>query len=224
MKLIEIVDISKTYKSGSSQIDALKDINLAFRSGDTVAIVGPSGSGKSTLLNMIGALDEPDSGEIKIHGKSIIGMNEEEGNLFRRNTIGFVFQMHNLVSYLTASENVELPLIACGMNPDKRTKRVDELLEEVGLDHRQEHYPEQLSGGEQQRVAIARAMANKPQIILADEPTGQLDSVTGLAILELLRAIVSKNDGILLIASHNQIVADIMNKQIHLMDGKVITH
>ncbi len=222
--MIETKDLTKKYPSGETEIFALRGINLSIDRGEIVALVGPSGSGKTTLLNIIGTLDKPTSGEVFVNGKNVTALNDRKSTIYRRDHIGFVFQLHNLIPYLTAYENVELPLIAKGVPKQKRHERVMSLLNEVGLSDRAWHYPKMLSGGERQRVAIARALANEPYIILADEPTGSLDSVTGQEIVELMIDIVSNNNGTLIIATHDPIVENLCNRIIRIRDGQIQTN
>ena len=178
--LIEAKDLEKLYRMGDETVHALDGVSFSIPRGDYCAIVGPSGSGKSTLMNIIGGLDTPTRGRIVIAGNDIGEMNDDDLAVFRNQTIGFVFQSFNLLPRLTALENVELPMIYGGVEPKLRTQRAAELLERVGLENRMDHRPTQLSGGQQQRVAIARALAGKPALILADEPTGELDTMTGI--------------------------------------------
>ena len=173
MALIEVKNLCKVYGSGETKVEALKNINLNIEQGEFVAIVGPSGSGKSTLLHLLGGVDKPSSGEVIIKGESIYKLKEKELSILRRRKLGFVFQFFNLIPVLTAEENIEMPVLLDGNKIDK--KYMNELLKLLGLEERRNHHPSELSGGQQQRVSIGRALANKPSIILADEPTGNLD-------------------------------------------------
>ena len=187
MSLIEVKDIYKIYNPGENEVRALDGINLTIERGEFVAIVGQSGSGKSTLMNMLGLLDVPTSGEYYLDGENVSHMTDDQLSEIRNKQIGFIFQGFNLISSLTAQANVELPLVYRGMRPDERHKLSTEALERVGLAHRINHLPKQMSGGQQQRVAIARALANKPSILLCDEPTGNLDSATTIEVMGLLK-------------------------------------
>ena len=185
MTLIEVKNLNKIYGSGEAEVKALKNINLNIEQGEFVAIVGQSGSGKSTLLHLIGGVDIPSSGEVIIDGKNIYKLKEKELSILRRRKLGFIFQFFNLIPVLTAQENIEMPVLLDNEKIDK--KYMNELLRILGLEERKNNYPSQLSGGQQQRVSIGRALANKPSIILADEPTGNLDSKNSKEVLELLK-------------------------------------
>lgn len=185
MTLIEVKNLNKIYGSGEAEVKALKNINLNIEQGEFVAIVGQSGSGKSTLLHLIGGIDIPSSGEVIIDGKNIYKLKEKELSILRRRKLGFIFQFFNLIPVLTAQENIEMPVLLDNEKIDK--KYMNELLRILGLEERKNNYPSQLSGGQQQRVSIGRALANKPSIILADEPTGNLDSKNSKEVLELLK-------------------------------------
>lgn len=185
MTLIEVKNLNKIYGSGETEVKALKNINLNIEQGEFVAIVGQSGSGKSTLLHLIGGIDIPSSGEVIIDGKNIYKLKEKELSILRRRKLGFIFQFFNLIPVLTAQENIEMPVLLDNEKIDK--KYMNELLRILGLEERKNNYPSQLSGGQQQRVSIGRALANKPSIILADEPTGNLDSKNSKEVLELLK-------------------------------------
>lgn len=185
MELLKVKDLCKSYGKGEIKVDALKSINLTINQGEFVAIVGPSGSGKSTLLHLLGGVDRPSSGKIILEGTDIYSLKENELAILRRRKIGFIFQFYNLIPVLTAEENIEMPVLLDNKKPDK--KYMGELLDILGLRERKNHLPAQLSGGQQQRVSIGRALANKPSIIFADEPTGNLDSKNSKEIMELLR-------------------------------------
>jgi putative ABC transport system ATP-binding protein len=215
--IIEIKGLKKNYDDG--RIRALNDIDLEIKKGEFVSIVGPSGSGKSTLLNMIGALDTADEGQINV--ASIDLMHESDLNEFRSKEIGFVFQLHNLIPNLTVSENVQIPMLETPLTSEKMEERALELLKLVNLEDRINQNPTKLSGGERQRVAIARALVNHPSIILADEPTGALDSKTGDIILNLLKDIHKKENVTLVMVTHEPYVADMADRSIFMLDGKI---
>ena len=219
MGAIMVKKVSKVYHIGKTSIKALDDVTLEVREGEILSVMGPSGSGKSTLLHLIGALDKPTSGEIIEFGVNITRMSERELAKFRRKNIGFVFQFFYLVPTLTALENVMLPLLP--IKPKGLKEKAKSLLEEVGLGDRIYHKPGELSGGEQQRVAIARALINDPKIVIADEPTGNLDSKTGKKIVGLLKKIANKKRKILIIATHDLEVAKETDRIIILKDGRI---
>lgn len=218
---VELKDACKTYKLGEIKVPAVCDVNLSIRKGEFVSIMGPSGSGKSTMLNLIGALDRPTKGHVFIDGKDISDMNANELAVVRGRKIGFVFQVFNLIPRLNALENVMLPMWFADVGTDERKNRATELLKMVGLEKRMQSLPSQLSGGERQRVAIARALANEPDIIVADEPTGNLDSKTGKEIMDMLRQI--HDDGAtLILVTHDLSLARTAQRQVHLKDGKIV--
>lgn len=219
--LIEAHDLIKLYQMGEETVRALDGVSLAIERGGYCAIIGPSGSGKSTLMNIIGALDKPTSGRIVIDGAEIGGMDDEGLAGFRNRTIGFVFQSFNLLPRLTALENVELPMIYGGIAPAERRERAAALLHRVGLGERLTHRPTQLSGGQQQRVAIARALACKPALLLADEPTGALDTNTGKEILTLFSEL-SREGATVVLVTHDAEVAAATKRTIEMRDGRVI--
>jgi putative ABC transport system ATP-binding protein len=218
--MIELRDVVKRYQMGNQTVSALDGVSMQVREGEFVAIVGPSGSGKSTLMNIIGCLDVCDSGEYILAGKNIAATSERQLARIRNENIGFIFQGFNLLGKLNALENVELPLIYQRVRPSERRKRSMAALEKVGLADRIKHRPNELSGGQQQRVAIARALASRPSIILADEPTGNLDSKTGREIIELFREMHQAGNTILLI-THDVGVASQAERQMHIVDGKI---
>ena len=218
---IQFVDVCRQYHLGSADVNALKDINLEIGQGEFVALVGPSGSGKSTLLNLLGGLDHPTEGEINVQGIALQTASEEELTRHRRYNIGFIFQTFNLLPTLTALENVALPLMLSGIGETERTQRATKLLERVGLGHRLDHRPTEMSGGEQQRAAIARALVNKPHIVLADEPTGNLDSSTGAEVMDLLRELNAERGVTLIIVTHDPEVAAYADRIVHLRDGEI---
>lgn len=201
MTLIEVKNLNKIYGSGEAEVKALKNINLNIEQGEFVAIVGQSGSGKSTLLHLIGGADIPSSGEVIIDGKNIYKLKEKELSILRRRKLGFIFQFFNLIPVLTAQENIEMPVLLDNEKIDK--KYMNELLRILGLEERKNNYPSQLSGGQQQRVSIGRALANKPSIILADEPTGNLDSKNLKEVLELLKYCAKKYNQTLILITHD---------------------
>lgn len=218
--IIEIEDITKTYRLGGEDVHALDGVSLSIEKGEFIAIIGPSGSGKSTLMNMIGCLDQPDSGTYLLDGKDIGRMNDNGLASIRNKKIGFIFQNFNLLPRLTAWENVELPLVYSGMPAKERRKIAFECLDRVGLKDRATHLPTQLSGGQQQRVAIARALAINPPILLADEPTGALDSKTSREILDVLRELNAQQHTIILI-THDMDIARQCKRMVSIQDGKL---
>jgi putative ABC transport system ATP-binding protein len=213
--------ISKVYSSGSIELEALRGIDLAIRSGEMVAIIGPSGSGKSTLMNLMGCLDMPTDGSYEFDGHDVARMTAGEVAELRNRSIGFVFQSFHLLPYATARENVEMPLLFAGTSARKRRERALEMLERVGLADWAEHLPTQLSGGEMQRVAVARALANEPKVILADEPTGNLDSRTGRGILELFVSLW-KQGGTIVLITHDLRHARLASRILKLEDGRIV--
>jgi len=221
--LIKLENVKKIYQLGKIELAALKGISLEITPGDFVTIIGPSGSGKSTLLNMIGLLDAPTEGKVYIKGKDTSLLLEDELAKLRGQTIGFVFQEFNLLPHLTALFNVALPMTFQGVPEKERLKRGKELLKAVGLEDRMLHLPAELSGGERQRVAIARAFANNPELVIADEPTGNLDSVTGEKIMEILTNFHKKEGKTIVVVTHDPTIAEYSKKMINIIDGK-ITH
>lgn len=214
--------LAREYPSGESVIHALRGIDLIVGRGQLLAVRGRSGSGKTTLLNLLGGLDRPTSGSVVVDGHEISTMGEDELVEVRRRTIAFVFQSFGLVPILTAAENVEVPLRLVRAEPRERDRRVAELLEIVGLHDRARHRPHELSGGEQQRVAIARALANRPRLLLADEPTGQLDSETGHRIMLVLRQVVRAEGITAIVATHDPLMMDVADRVVELSDGAVL--
>ena len=219
MYAVEIKDLYKSYEK--RKINALNGINLTIKEGEFVSIIGPSGSGKSTLLNMLGALDIPDSGKINVAGKDL--KSDKKLNKFRSEQIGFIFQLHNLIPNITVRENIEIPMYTQKLSSSKMKERSLKLLEDVGLYDKADILPNKLSGGERQRVAIARALANNPSIILADEPTGSLDSNTSNKILKLLIDLHKNKKVTLIIVTHDMNVAKLANRYIEVLDGKIIS-
>jgi len=218
--MIRTEHLTKIYRMGEAEVHALHDVNLEIHDGEFVAIVGPSGSGKSTLLNMIGCLDKPTSGAVFIDGVDTAWLTDNELAEIRRKKIGFVFQQFNLVHTLNALENVALPLFFAGMKRELRLKRAKELLVNMELEHRMYHKPSELSGGEQQRVAIARALANNPEIIIGDEPTGNIDSATGHAIMAILEGL-NKEGRTIIVVTHDADIAAHAGSRKRMRDGRV---
>ncbi len=221
MEILKTINLSKIYGEGDNQVKASDEINLTIEKGEFVAIVGSSGSGKSTLLHMLGCLDKPTSGEIYIEGENVASYGDDALSVVRRRKIGFVFQAYNLIPVMTVRENIEMPVLLDGKKPDK--KYIDDLIDMLGLADRVEHLPNQLSGGQQQRVSIARALANKPSIILADEPTGNLDKKNSIEVMEILKASAKKYEQTLILITHEPSVANLADRLIELSDGKIIS-
>jgi putative ABC transport system ATP-binding protein len=221
--LIELEKVSKTYTLGGEVIYALRDVSLKINQGEFVAIIGPSGSGKSTLSNIIGGLDRPESGQVMIEGQDLSKVNDTKLSQYRNKYVGFVFQSFNLQPQLTALENVTMPLIFGKVGGKERVARAKECLKAVGLEDRINHLPGQLSGGQRQRVSIARALANQPSLIIADEPTGNLDSQKGQEILELLKDL-NKNGATLIIVTHDMAIAKAAHRILSLHDGALTDH
>ena len=219
--MIRLENIYKIYQSGEDEIHALDGINLHIKKGEFTAIVGQSGSGKSTAMNIIGCLDVPTSGEYYLLGKDVSSLDEDELAYIRNETLGFIFQQYNLIPKLNLLENVELPLVYRGIHKDERREMALKSLARVGLSGREKYYPSQLSGGQQQRVSIARALAGEPSVILADEPTGALDSKTGKEVLEFLRELHSEGNTVVLI-THDNGIANECNRIVRLQDGRII--
>jgi putative ABC transport system ATP-binding protein len=218
--LIELKDVNKTY-FGAQPLHVLKGINLEIEKGEFVSIMGASGSGKSTLLNILGILDNYDTGEYWLDGRLIKGLSEREAAHYRNHTIGFIFQSFNLINFKTAVENVELPLFYRGVGRKERHRQAMEYLEKMGLTDWAEHFPNEMSGGQKQRVAIARALITHPRIILADEPTGALDSKTSLEVMELLQKVNAEENVTIIVVTHESGVANSTNKIIHIKDGVI---
>ena len=219
MNLLEVKDISKTYGSGEATVEALKNVSFSVEKGEFVAIVGESGSGKSTLLNMIGALDVPTSGKVIIDGKHIMAMKDNAATIFRRRNIGFIFQAFNLIPELTVEQNIVFPLLLDYQKPDQ--KYLDELLDVLNLKNRRKHLPSQLSGGQQQRVAIGRALITRPSIILADEPTGNLDSQNSNEVIALLKDAARRYEQTIIMITHNRVIAQSADRILQVKDGVV---
>lgn len=219
--IIEANKVTKKYQDGDTEVLALDDVSLALAQGESMVIIGTSGSGKSTLLQLLGGLDYPTSGELLIDGQNLQKMNDNELSQFRNKTIGFVFQFFHLQEYLTAKENIALPLIVGGASETEANKRASELLKQVGLEHRAKHTPRKMSGGEMQRVAIARALSNGPKVIMADEPTGNLDKANAENILEVFDGIAKTGVSVLMI-THDEAMAHRYKNVLHLDKGKLI--
>lgn len=220
--MIKIINLTKIFRTESVQTTALNEVSLELNQGEFVAIMGPSGCGKSTLLNMIGLLDNPTSGELWFMDQEVSRYSENDRTDLRNGNLGFVFQSFNLIDELTVFENVELPLLYAGVSTRERVKRVNEALERMQIAHRTEHYPQQLSGGQQQRVAIARAIVTNPRIILADEPTGNLDSTNGNEVMNLLKEL--NHDGATVVmVTHSEENAREAERIIRMMDGYILT-
>jgi len=220
--IVETIRLVRTYQVGTLEVPALRGVDLTVPKGSLVALKGRSGSGKTTLLNLIGGLDQPTSGNVFVEGKDISTLSEAEVTDLRRSHIGFVFQSFALIPTFSAFENVELPLRIAGVEPRQRKARMKECLEMVGLLKWAEHRPWEMSGGQQQRVAIARALANEPLLMLADEPTGELDTATGREILDLFKGIVAESKVTILIATHDPVIEEYASIVYELKDGKVI--
>jgi putative ABC transport system ATP-binding protein len=218
--LIQLRGVARTYRMGSVDVEALRDVDLDIDKNEYVAITGPSGSGKSTLMNILGCLDRPTSGEFRLDGEDVSGFSDRRLSQVRNAFVGFVFQTFNLLPRVTALRNVEVPLIYAGLAAGRRRKLAREALGRVGLADRTHHRPSELSGGQRQRVAIARALVNRPALILADEPTGNLDSATGREIMQVLDELHSEGNTILLV-THESYIADHANRQIQLRDGMI---
>ena len=222
MNIIELQKVTKIYKLDEVEVVGVKDINLKIKKGEFVCIMGPSGSGKSTLLHLIGCLDKPTYGKVFIDGIDVSKMSEDELAEIRKNKIGFVFQFFNLYPTLNALENIELPMIIAEKDKEYRRKRAIELLKIVGMEKFKDHFPSELSGGQRQKIAIARALANDPPIILADEPTGNLDSKSGKEIMEIFKKLNEEGKTIVVV-THNKEVAKYAERIIYLKDGKIIS-
>ena len=220
--MIQITDLEKYYKTDEVQTIALNKLSFEVRKCEFVAVMGPSGCGKSTLLNILGMLDDPDAGSFVFNGEEIAHYNEKKRAELRKHNIGFVFQSFNLIDELTVFENVELPLIYTGVKPSERKVRVEEVLEKMQIMHRRNHFPQQLSGGQQQRVAVARAVVNNPKLILADEPTGNLDSSYGNEVMDLLTDLNEAGTTIIMV-THSEHDAKYSHRIIRMLDGQKVT-
>jgi putative ABC transport system ATP-binding protein len=220
--MIELVQVSRIFTVGDQQVAALQNIDLSIAEGDYVSIMGPSGSGKSTLLNMIGLLDRPSSGTYRLDGGNVTDLDDLQQAKVRSEKIGFVFQAFHLVPRLTVSMNIELPLMLAGVAVEERKTRVTELLKNYGLMDRADHRPDQLSGGQRQRVAIARATSMHPSVLLADEPTGNLDQATGKEVMNLLEELLAQNVA-LIVVTHDPAIGGRAKRQLHMVDGQIVS-
>lgn len=220
--VVKIENVVRTYKMGDNEVRALRGVSFEIKQGEFLAIMGPSGSGKSTCMNMIGCLDRPTSGLVEINGKETAKMTEKELAVLRNQTIGFVFQQYHLIPAMTVIENVMLPLKYQHLEKSKRRELAEAALKSVGLDERMNHRPHELSGGQKQRVAIARAMVTEPKILLADEPTGALDSKTGKQVMELFRQINKEKGTTIIIVTHDPGIGNSMERCIRILDGQIV--
>ena len=219
--VVECRNLRKSYILGEIRVDALRGINMKINRGEMISIMGPSGCGKTTLLNIIGSLDNPSSGQVLLEGSDISRATEQQLTDIRRKSVGFIFQFYNLLPVLTAVENVELPMLIAGIPKKERAQRANELLEKVDLLRRKDHKPDELSGGERQRVAIARSLANRPTILLADEPTGDLDTESGQAVLSLLKEVNETENQTVIMVTHDSNIAKQADRIFHIKDGMV---
>lgn len=219
MKILDVKNLSKTYGSGDTLVKALDNVSFSVNQGEFVAIIGPSGSGKSTLLHILGGVDKPTSGSVVIDDTDIATLDETALAIFRRRQIGLIYQFYNLIPILTVEENLTLPLLLDGRKPDKRL--IDSLIKRLGLEERLNHLPNQLSGGQQQRVSIGRALVNNPALMLADEPTGNLDSANSKEIISLLRQFNKENNQTVIIITHDEKIAMSADRVISIEDGKI---
>ena len=222
MEAIQLEHVAKVYHIGAVETKALNDVNLSIAEGEFTALVGPSGSGKTTLLQLIGCLDKPDRGTVNIQGRDVTRLSANQRADLRRERIGFIFQFFALVPVLTAYENVELPLLLSGVKPKERRERVMGLLEAVGVSHRANHRPDQMSGGEQQRVAIARALAPRPVLVLADEPTANLDTANGQQAMEIMRRLNEETGTAFVYATHDPRVVAFAQRVVKMRDGSIV--
>lgn len=220
--MIELSGVNRIFNVGGQEVGALRELDLTLSDGEYVSIMGPSGSGKSTLLNMIGLLDRPSSGNYRLDGRDVTTLDDEQQARVRREKIGFVFQSFHLVPRLTAATNIELPMILAGIPPEERKARVDALLNSYGLSDRADHRPDQLSGGQRQRVAIARATIMRPSVLLADEPTGNLDRATGREVMALLEQLVGQGVTLVLV-THDAEIGGRAARQLHMVDGRIVS-
>jgi len=220
--MINVFDITKVYDLGEVEVRALDGLSMKVQKGEFVSVMGPSGSGKTTLLNMIGALDNPTSGAVYVNGINVANMDDEEQTNLRLRNLGFIFQFYNLVPVLTTFENVELPLIFAEVPEDERIRRVEKYLTLVGLEDRKDHLPAELSGGEQQRVAIARSLSNSPALLIADEPTGELDTKKDMEIITLLQELNKDLNQTILMVTHDPAVGKLADRLLKMRDGRII--
>lgn len=222
VSVIRVEGLFKAFHTGELHVEVLKDVNLTIERGEFISIMGPSGSGKSTLLYLLGGLEKPTNGKILINGKDLAIMKDREASIMRRRDVGFVFQFYNLIPNLNVEDNIMLPILLDGKKQGLFKNRLDEILETVELTDRRKHTPRELSGGQQQRVAIARALINEPDIILADEPTGNLDSHTGEEVMDLLKKINRNHDKTIVMVTHSKESAAYAEREIHVRDGRVL--
>ena len=220
--MIELVNIHRNFLVGDQTVHALDDVTLTIQAGEYVSIMGPSGSGKSTLLNLLGLLDRPSSGTYHLNGEDVTGLDDQEQARVRNREIGFVFQMFHLVPRLTAAENIALPLLLAGVPPEQRNPRVEKVLQELNIADRGHHKPDQLSGGQRQRVAIARATVTEPEVLLADEPTGNLDHRSGQDVIRILEGLNERGITLIMV-THDPEMGQRARRQLHMMDGKLVT-
>ena len=221
MDVIKVQNVIRTYKTGEIEVHALRGVDLTIKKGEFTAIAGPSGSGKTTLLNIIGGLDTPSSGDVVLGGKLISKMSGSELSNFRRDHVGFIFQSYNLIPVLTVEENIEFVMLLQGLERSLRSKKVKEILEVIGLTGSHDRLPSQLSGGQQQRVAVARAIVSEPDIILADEPTANLDSVTGSALLDMMKKLNEEKGITFIFSTHDKMIMERAKRLVKLHDGKI---
>ena len=220
--MIKTVKLSKVYRTEEVETTALNEVDIDIKEGEFVSVMGPSGCGKSTLLNVLGMIDSPSNGDYFFNGEEVGRLSERKRSNVRKHNLGFVFQSFNLIDELTVYENIELPMLYTKVPSAERKKRVEELLEGMNIMHRRNHFPQQLSGGQQQRVAVARAIVNRPKLILADEPTGNLDSANGDEVMKILSQLNSEGTTILMV-THSQYCAEFGNRIIRMLDGQVVT-
>jgi putative ABC transport system ATP-binding protein len=220
---LQAVQVHKEYRQGQQALEVLRGIDLTIPRGEFIAVMGPSGSGKSTLLNVLGGLDRPTSGTISVEGREITALDQDALCRYRRERVGFIFQSFQLIATMTALDNVAFPLVFAGIPPRERNQRAQKLLAEIGLADRAHHKPSELSGGEQQRVAIARSLANSPDLLLADEPTGNLDSATGIEVMELLKRLHHEGHT-LVVVTHDERIARHAQRVLRMLDGRWTTH
>ncbi len=222
MSILEAIGLRKKYELGEHAVNALDGVDFVVEKGEFVGIMGPSGSGKSTLLHLLGGLDKPTDGEVTLAGKQLSLLNENESTLVRRHNVGFVFQFYNLLPTLSAAENILLPILIDGQDSDKYEDRLTRILDMVGLTGRRDHKPDQLSGGEQQRVSLARALVTEPAIVLADEPTGNLDTKTGVSIMNLLRRSCDELNQAIVVVTHDPTASAYADRVVFLRDGSIV--
>ncbi len=220
--IVELINVSKIFRSGEEEVHALRNITLRIEKGEFTAIAGPSGSGKTTLLNVISGIERADAGKVIFDGQPLEGLNENALSALRLHRIGFVFQAYNLIPTLTARENAEFILFLRGMTEKERSQKVEEIFRELGIENLLDRFPHQMSGGQQQRVAIARAIAGEPDIVLADEPTANLDSKNSMAIIQLMKRLNSKKGITFLFSTHDPLIMENASRIIHLRDGKIV--